>query len=59
MTKSSQSEEDPIETIKQTIYDLMDLANLDGINDPEAPYYSENTMSFLKSIEEKLDRLAP
>lgn len=52
-------DEDPIETIKQMIYDLMDLAYIDAVGDPLRCEFSENTMSVLKSIEKELDRLAP
>lgn len=50
-------EEDPIGDIKAMIYDLMDLAVLDTLDDPERKEYSDNTMSFLKAIEEELDKL--
>lgn len=50
-------EEAPAFTIKQMIYDLMDLCFLDATKDPEREEYSENTMSFLASIEELIEEL--
>ncbi len=50
-------EEAPAFTIKQMMYDLMDLCHYDGAHNANKEEYSENTMSFLSSIEKEVDKL--